>query len=252
VKRLWDEDSRDQCLLKVMVLGSAPLRMHQGLTESLAGRFEVLRPPHRSFNEMREAFGWSLDQYLFHGGYPGASPLIGQSARWARYLLDSLVETGITCNVLLLSRVDKPVLLRRLFPLGGNYSEQTLSFTKMVGQLQDAGNTVTLSHYPELLSAAGMVVGRQKYVGESVRQHGSSPKPQVLNTAFRTAQTGLTLKEARATLSAIEVRSGLSRNAQPGLADFTAKFKPDWSLLVGGTAFRSKGFMQPGDRWVKA
>lgn len=198
VKRLWDEDTRSQAPLKVIVLGSAPLLVQDGLTESLAGRFEMLRILHWSFGEMREAFGWSLDQYVFHGGYPGAAPLIGEPERWARYILDSLIETTISRDVLLLSRVDKPALLRRLFELGCRYSGQILSYTKMVGQLQEAGNTVTLAHYLDLLAGAGMLVGLQKYAAQAVRQRGSSPKLQVLNTALMTAQMGLTLSEARA------------------------------------------------------
>jgi len=198
VKRLWDEDTRARCPLKVVVLGSAPLLVQQGLTETLAGRFENLRLPHWSFPEMREAFGWSLDEYLFFGGYPGAAPLIGEPERWARYVLDALIETTISRDVLLLSRVDKPALLRRLFELGCRYSGQILSYTKMLGQLQDAGNTVTLAHYLELLAGAGMLTGLQKYAAEAVRQRGSSPKLQVLNTALMTAQMGLTPEEARA------------------------------------------------------
>ncbi len=198
VKRLWDEDTRARRPLKAILLGSAPLLIQQGLTESLAGRFEVLHLPHWSLGEMRGAFGWTLDQYLFHGGYPGAAPLVGEPTRWARYILDSLIETTIARDVLLLSRVDKPALLRRLFQIGCSYSGQILSYTKMVGQLQDAGNTTTLAHYLDLLAAAGMLTGLQKYSGKAVRQRGSSPKLQVLNTALWTAQTGLTLKEARA------------------------------------------------------
>jgi predicted AAA+ superfamily ATPase len=197
VKRLWDEDTRSRRRLKVIVLGSAPLLIQHGLSESLAGRFETLHLPHWSLGEMRSAFGWSVDQYVFHGGYPGAAPLIRDNARWARYVLDSLVETTISRDVLLLSRVDKPALLRRLFQLGCSYSGQILSYTKMLGQLQDAGNTTTLAHYLDLLSGAGMLAGLPKYAGQAIRQRGSSPKLQVLNTALMTAQSGLTLKEAR-------------------------------------------------------
>jgi predicted AAA+ superfamily ATPase len=197
VKRLWDEDTRARLPLKVIVLGSAPLLVQEGLTESLAGRFEILRLLHWSFWEMREAFGWSLDQYLFHGGYPGAAPLIDEPERWARYILDSLIETTISRDVLLLSRVDKPALLRRLFELGCRYSGQILSYNKMLGQLQEAGNTVTLAHYLDLLAGAGLLMGLQKYAAQDVRRRGSSPKLQVLNTALMTAQTGLTPREAR-------------------------------------------------------
>lgn len=198
VKRLWDEDTRAKRPLKVVLLGSAPLLIAQGLTESLAGRFEVLPLPHWSYAEMRAAFGWSLDAFVFYGGYPGAAPLIGEPARWARYVLDSLIETSISRDVLLLTRVDKPALLRRLFELACRYSGQVLSYTKMLGQLQDAGNTTTLAHYLELLAGAGMVCGLPKYAGDAARSRGSSPKLQVLNTALMTAASGYTLAEARA------------------------------------------------------
>ncbi|RKY16217.1 MAG: AAA family ATPase [Planctomycetota bacterium] len=188
VKRLWDEDTRDGVPLHVVLLGSAPLLVQQGLTESLAGRFEVIRLAHWTFGEMREAFGFSLDDFLVYGGYPGAAPLIGDPERWRRYLLDALIETTISRDVLLMTRVDKPALLRRLFELGCRYSGQIVSYTKLVGQLQDAGNTTTLAHYLDLLSGAGMLTGLQKFSGEAVRRRGSSPKFQVLNTALMTAQ----------------------------------------------------------------
>ena len=198
VKRLWDEDTRAKRPLQVVLLGSAPLLIAQGLTESLAGRFEVIFLPHWTYAEMRVAFGWSLEEFVFYGGYPGAAPLIGEPARWARYILDSLIETSISRDVLLLTRVDKPVLLRRLFELVCRYSGQVLSYTKMLGQLQDAGNTTTLAHYLELLAGAGMVCGLPKYAGDVARCRGSSPKLQVLNTALMTASCGYTLSDARA------------------------------------------------------
>lgn len=198
VKRLWDEDTRARRPLKVVLLGSAPLLIAQGLTESLAGRFETIAVSHWSLAEMRAAFGWSLDEYVFYGGYPGAAPLIAEPERWARYVLDSLIETSISRDVLLLTRVDKPALLRRLFELACRYSGQVLSYTKMLGQLQDAGNTTTLAHYLELLAGAGMVCGLPKYAGDVARSRGSSPKLQVLNTALMTTASGYSLNEARA------------------------------------------------------
>lgn len=198
VKHLWDADTRRERRLKVVLLGSAPLLVDRGLNESLAGRFEMVRLPHWSFAEMREAFGWSLDRYLFHGGYPGAAPLVRQPERWARYVRDSLIEPIVARDVLLLSRVDKPALLRRLLELGCAYSGQILSYTKMLGQLQDAGNTTTLAHYLDLLSGAGLVTGLQKYAGGAARRRASSPKLQVFNTALITAQAGFTPEQARA------------------------------------------------------
>lgn len=198
VKRLWDEDTRNHLPLQVVLLGSAPLLVQRGLSESLAGRFEILHLPHWSFLEMRAAFGFKLDQYLYFGGYPGAAPLANDPLRWRRYLLESLVETTISRDVLLVTRVEKPALLRRLFGLGCRYSGQVLSYTKMLGQLHDAGNTTTLAHYLELLAGAGMLTGISKYSGKMVRSRGSSPKLQVFNTALVTAQSGLSPAEARA------------------------------------------------------
>jgi predicted AAA+ superfamily ATPase len=197
VKRLWDEDTRKKRPLRVVLLGSAPLLIAQGLTESLAGRFETLRLPHWSLTEMSEAFGWSLEQYLYFGGYPGAAPLIRDPARWSRYIADSLIETSISRDVLLLTRVDKPALLRRLFELACRYSGQILSYTKMLGQLQDAGNTTTLAHYLDLLAGAGMVCGIPKYAGDAARTRGSSPKLQVLNNALMTVTAAVSPGEAK-------------------------------------------------------
>jgi predicted AAA+ superfamily ATPase len=197
VKLLWDADTHSGLGLKVVLLGSSPLLTQSGLVESLAGRFEVIAVPHWSFSEMREAFGWRVEQYVFYGAYPGAAELIDDPARWRRYILDSLIETTISRDILLLTRVDKPALLRRLFQLGCAYSGQILSYQKMIGQLTDAGNTVTLAHYLELLQSAGMLAGLSKYSHGQVRQRGSSPKLQVLNTALMTAHDDRSLTEAR-------------------------------------------------------
>ena len=198
VKRLWDEDTRKRRPIKVVLLGSAPLLIQRGLSESLAGRFEVLHLPHWTAQEMRQAFGWPVEKSVFYGGYPGAAPLADDHARWVRYLRDALIETTLARDVLLLSRVDKPALLRRLFDLGCRYSGQILSYTKMVGQLQDAGNTTTLAHYLDLLAGAGMLVGLPKFAGATVRSRASSPKLQVLDTALFSALAGYTFDEARA------------------------------------------------------
>ncbi len=197
VKRLWDEDTAARVPVRVVVLGSAPLLVQRGLTESLAGRFELIRVPHWSFSEMKDAFGFDAERYVFFGGYPGAAPLVRDRERWTRYILDSLVETTVSRDILLLTRVDKPALLRQLFRLGCDYSGQVLSYQKMVGQLQDAGNTTTLAHYLELLAGAGMLIGLQKFSGSRVRQRGSSPKLLALNTALVSASSGLSINEAR-------------------------------------------------------
>lgn len=202
VKRLWDEDTRTGRDVRVVVLGSAPLLIAQGLTESMAGRFEMTRLGHWRYREMQQAFGFGLDEFIYYGGYPGAASLVGDAQRWAAYVRDALIETTISKDVLMMSHVQKPALLRRVFDLACRYSGQELSYQKMQGQLSDAGNTTTLAHYLQLLEGAGMVCGLQKYAGQVVRQRGSSPKLQVFNTALMGAMAALDgweLKRLRAT-----------------------------------------------------
>ncbi len=195
VKLLWDTDTRDKRDLKVILLGSSRLLLQQGLTESLAGRFETTYMGHWSFSEMQQAFGWDSDQYVWFGGYPGAAPLINEERRWKAYVQQSLIETSISKDILMLTRIDKPALMKRLFELGCLYSGQILSFTKMIGQLQDAGNTTTLSHYLDLLNTAGLLAGIGKFSGSLIYKRSSSPKFQVHNTALISAQKGELFKE---------------------------------------------------------
>ncbi len=198
VKGLWDEDTRQGLPLRVVVLGSAPVLVQKGLAESLAGRFEVIRVGHWSFQEMQQAFGWGLDTFLYFGGYPGSAWLVEDEARWERYVLDSLVETTLSRDLLLHHRVEKPALLRQLFELARRYSGEVLSYQKMLGQLQDAGNTVTLAHYLHLLGQVWMVKGLEKFSGSEVRRRGSSPKLQVMNMALASAGRGLSFQQVRA------------------------------------------------------
>lgn len=194
VKRLWDEDSRANTELKVILLGSSRLLLQSGLTESLAGRFEILYMGHWSLSEMQKAFGWNANQYAWYGGYPGSAELIGDEDRWKQYVANSLIETSISKDILMLTRIDKPALLKRLFELGCLYSGQILSFTKIQGQMQDAGNTTTLTHYLDLLNTAGLLGGIEKYAADVIRKRASSPKFQVHNNALLGAQSAETLK----------------------------------------------------------
>jgi predicted AAA+ superfamily ATPase len=290
VKRLWDEDGRRRLPLKVVLLGSAPLLMAHGLTESLAGRFELLHLPHWSYAEMRDAFGWTPEQ---RGGAPDrrAAALGALRARRAggdfhlarRAAAHPRRQTGTAAQTV---------------RTGLQLSGQVLSFTKMLGQLQDAGNTTTLAHYLDLLAAAGMVTGLAKYAGDAARGRASSPKLQVLNTALMTAGSGLTLAETRAEpalwgrlvesavgahlanaaaggrcglfywrdrgvevdfvaragrrLVAIEVKSGRRRELPAGIAAFQAAFKPQRTLLVGGDGIPVEEFLErPVDQWLQ-
>ena len=197
VKGLWDDDTFQGRPLHVVLLGSSQFLMQQGSAESLAGRFELIRVPHWSYLEMREAFGWDVERFIHFGGYPGAAALAGDEFRWRSYLLDSIIEPTLSRDVLQMARVDKPALLRRLFVLGSQYSGQVLSFQKMAGQLQDAGNTTTLAHYLALLAGAWLLAGLDKHAADEARARGSSPKLQVLNTALMTALLGRDQRDLR-------------------------------------------------------
>ena len=198
VKGLWDADRIEGLALHVVIAGSAPLLMQQGLTESLSGRFERIPLSHWSFSEMATAFDFDLPTYLYFGGYPGAAALVGQQGRWREYITGALVEPNIERDVLALQRVDKPALLKQLFELAAEYSGQRLAFDKMLGQLQDAGNTTTLARYLTLLDQTCLVAGLQKYQGSAHRRRASSPKLNVHNTALMAALSNYTFQEAQA------------------------------------------------------
>lgn len=197
VKRLWDEDTRRGMPLKVILLGSSVLLIQQGLSESLAGRFELIPVTHWSLSEIQDCFGLTVEQYIYYGGYPGAAGLISEPQRWTNYLRDSLIETTVSRDILLTNRVHKPALFRQLFYLACEYSGQVVSYQKMVGQLQEAGNTTTLSHYLQLLNNAGLVCGILKYAGQQVRMRSSSPKLMVQNTALMSALLGMDFSQVR-------------------------------------------------------
>ncbi|MDR0877251.1 MAG: ATP-binding protein [Treponema sp.] len=194
VKQFWDEDSRKKIPLKVILTGSSSLLIHKGLTESLQGRFEILYSPHWSYSECRSAFGYTLEDFLFFGGYPGASVLKDDENRWARYIGTSIVEPTIANDVLLMEEVRKPALLRSLFNLGAVYSAQELSYTKIMGQLADVGNTVTLAHYLDLLEKANMLCGLHKYSRQKIQERKSSPRLMVFDTSLMTYSQGSSRK----------------------------------------------------------
>ncbi len=198
VKGLWDADRAAQLPMHVILLGSSPLLMQKGLTESLTGRYELIALTHWSYPEMHEAFDFTLDEYLYFGGYPGSAPFIREEERWRNYVLASLVQPSIDTDILQMVRVDKPALLRQLFTLGCHYSGQILALSKVKGQLEDAGNETTLAGYLELLGHAGLLKGLHKYHRGVARQRASPPKFNVLNTALMSSAMPYTFAQAQA------------------------------------------------------
>ena len=192
VKKEWDDDVRNDINMKVVILGSSRLLLKDGLTESLAGRYELIRMPHWSYNEMREAFAMDLDQYIYFGGYPGGAKYIKDERRWRRYIKDSIIAPAIERDILTTKIIYKPILMRQLFDLGCMYSGKELSLNKMLGQLQDAGNVTTLAGYLNTLGEGRLLCGLQKYAQDEARKYNSIPKLMVYNTALLTAQTSTT------------------------------------------------------------
>jgi predicted AAA+ superfamily ATPase len=190
VKLLWDEDSRLGHNVKVVLLGSSSLLIHHGLNESLMGRFEVLHCPHWNYSECHEAFGYSLEDFIYYGGYPAAAALIHDEVRWASYLGAAIVEPTISQDILALEPVRKPALLRSLFMLGATYSGQELSYTKMLGQLTGAGNTTTLAHYLDLLGQANILTGLPKLSSSPLKTRRGSPRFMVFDTSLMTYAAG--------------------------------------------------------------
>ena len=201
VKALWDKSCREKSRVQVIILGSSSLLIQKGLSESLAGRFFLYRCTHWTFPEMERAFSWDMDRWLFFGGYPGAAPLTGQENIWSRYVMDSLIETVLAKGVLQLQTVAKPALLRHLFMLSAVHPAQILSYNRMLGQLQDAGNTTTLAHYLKLLDTAFLISGLQLFKGGTQKKRGSSPKLVIWNNGLINAITGDSLEISRSNYS---------------------------------------------------
>lgn len=195
VKTFWDEDTRNKINVKVILLGSSALQLQKDSSESLAGRFEQVAITHWSKKEMEECFGFDLETYTYFGGYPGAATLINDEQRWRNYMKNSIIESVLNVDIFSFHRVEKPALLRELFYASCQYSGQILSLNKILGQLQDSGNTSTISHYLELLKGAGFVQGLQKYSHEHIRSRASSPKLNVLDIGMMSAVLGYSKSE---------------------------------------------------------
>jgi len=196
VKKEWDYDSFNDVNLKVILLGSSRVLLQKGLADSLAGRFETIKMTHWNYAEMHEAFGLSFDEYVYYGGYPGAASLIKDPDRWGDYIRDSIIDATINKDILFDTAIGKPALLRQTFELGASYSGQIVSLTKIVGSLQDAGNTTTLSGYLNILKDSCLLAGIHKFSIDKARQRASIPKFQVFNSALRNVYSGYSFREA--------------------------------------------------------
>ena len=288
VKREWDFDSMHHINIKVVILGSSRLLIKEGLTESLAGRYELIRMGYWMYREMREAFDISLNEYVYFGGYPGSVKFYKNEMRWQRYIKDSIVDPVINLDILTTKILYKPELMRRLLELGCAYSGEEISLTKLLGQLQDAGNVTTLANYLSILSEVQILCGLRKYANDGARKYNSIPKMFVYNNALLSALNGSNFEqvftnakewgrwvesavgaflldkaeeqgfrifywrernkevdfvlEHKGRFVAIEVKSG-NEFTTDGLAEFSEKFRPMRTLIVGNSAFPLEEFL---------
>lgn len=197
IKKEWDKDRRNNINIRVILLGSSTLLISKGLSESLMGRFELIQLPHWSYSEMSDAFGFTADDFLYFGSYPGSAHLISDELRWKDYIRNSIIEPTISKDILQLTNIQKPALLKNLFELGCIFSGEVLSYTKILGQLTDAGNTTTLAHYQKLLDEVWLLSGLQKFSGSKIKSRASSPKWMVYNTSLSSVYEELNFKSIK-------------------------------------------------------
>lgn len=191
VKKEWDADTFNDVNIKVVLLGSSRLLIKDGLTESLAGRYELIHMSHWSYKEMKEAFGIDLEHYVFFGGYPGGVKFINNETRWRRYIKESIIAPAIVYDILMTKLVYKPELMQQLVELGCIYSGEEIALTKLLGQLQDVGNVTTLASYLSTLKESHLLCGLQKYAKDNARKYNSIPKMLVYNTALLSSLYGM-------------------------------------------------------------
>lgn len=189
VKREFDVSQRSNAgpRPRIVISGSSALLVSKGMRESMAGRFELIRFPHWGLAEERAAFAVDIETHVALGGYPRRREFLPDTGRFLDYVRDSIIESVLSKDLLLLNPVDKPVLLRRLFEFACHHPAEVVSLQKMLGQLTDKGNVTTIAHYLDLLAAAFLVTPIQKYSPEILRIRSSSPKLIVMAQALLAA-----------------------------------------------------------------
>ena len=195
VKKEWDQDTRDKRNLKVILLGSSRLLIQKGLEESLEGRYETLKMGYWEWEEMREAFGFTMEQFIYFGGFPGLAPYINDEDRWRRMMEDSIISPILNRDILDIEEIRNPSLLRQVFEIGSMYSAQELSLNKMQGVV-NSGTVPTISSYLRILDETMLVKPLYKYDNSTIKTRNSVPKMQAYNNAFRNSYCQHTFEEA--------------------------------------------------------
>ena len=195
VKKEWDKDTREKRNLKVILLGSSRLLIQKGLEESLEGRYEALKMGYWEWEEMRDAFGFTMEQFIYFGGFPGLAPYINDEDRWRKMMEDSIISPILNHDILDIEEIRNPPLLRQVFELGSIYSAQEISLTKMQGVV-NSGTVPTISSYLRILDETMLIKPLQKYDNSAIKTKNSIPKLQAYNNAFRNSYCQHTFEEA--------------------------------------------------------
>ena len=197
VKKEWDADTRAHRNLKVILLGSSRLLIQKGLEESLCGRFETIKMGYWEWYEMRDCFGFKMDEFIYFGGLPGLAADISDEQRWRNLMEDSVISPVLTRDILEIEEIRNPALLRQVFELACTESAKELSLTKMQGTM-NSGSVPTIKNYLDILGKSMTVLPIQKYSPSPVKEKQSVPKMQVFNSGFRNRYGTFSFTQSRA------------------------------------------------------
>ena len=208
IKKIWDQQARGaakQRKIKFILLGSSSLIIQKGLTESLAGRYQTLNVHHWNFLETKKLIpSISLNQFLEMGGYPGSYRFLKKRDQFENFIKNSIIEPAISMDILSFSRVRKPALFKQIFEILCGYPAQEISYTKLLGQLQDKGNTDLIKTYIALYEQAFLFKSLEKFSHKTIKIKSSAPKILPLSPCFSlfSVQKNLTSRVFEATVGA--------------------------------------------------
>jgi predicted AAA+ superfamily ATPase len=154
----------------------------------MAGRFERLSLTHWSARALSVAFALPPAEaavaLVQTGSYPGAFPLRADPARGRAYVRDAIVEPAIGRDLMALTSIRRPALLRQIFAVAAGMPAQIVSLQKLQGQLGDPGALETVAQYLSLLSDAYLVAPLEKFSERVIRRRRAPPKLVTLNNAL--------------------------------------------------------------------
>lgn len=237
IKALYDETKRAKKKIKCVLLGSSSLAIQSGLTESLTGRFQLINAYHWNYKESHQAYGLNFEEYVRYGGYPGSYRFI-HTDDWNDYVLNSIINTVIEKDILLYHAVKKPALFKQAFEIIVSYPAQEISYAKLLGQLQDGGNTDLIKYYLELYQGAFLIKILEKYSEKVIKIKASSPKIIPLAPCIPYIQTRTAYDaEVKGRIFELMVGAQLVRTNEQLYYWREGKFEVDYVLKSGSKVF---------------